>query len=122
RRFDDLLPDADYEAWRVDLNERIYAPFDLGDVRVSPFVGFHGTGYYDRTDGGPDVTRAAMEAGIRADLQLHRDFDVYGGCWALDGLRHVIDLDAGFFSRFLDDHGAQDVPFFDRLEPDQTRS
>ena len=123
RRFDEQDElDDDYHAVRLDVVERVYAPFDLGDVRVSPFVGFHGTGYYDRDDGGDDVTRAAMEAGVRVNLQLHRDFAAYGGCWSLDGLRSIIELDAGFYSRFLDDTDADEVPSFDRLEPDENRT
>jgi hypothetical protein len=122
KRFDEDLPDDDYEAWRLDVTERVYAPFDLGDVRVSPFVGVRCTGYYDRTDGGDDVTRGAMEAGIRANLQLHRDFPCYGGPWSLDGLRHVIDLDAGGYARFLGARGEESVPEFDRLEPDEDRT
>ena len=122
RRFDEALDLEGYEAFRLDVTERLYAPFDLGDVRVSPFFGFRGTGYYDRTDGGDDVTRTALEAGVRANLQLHRDFAAFGGPWSLDGLRHVVDLDAGAYARFSDSASPDDVPFFDRVDAEESRT
>jgi hypothetical protein len=106
----------------VVVRERLYAPFSVGDLRVSPFVGGAFTGYYDRTDGGEDLTRAALEAGVRANLQFHRDFEVLGGPWALDGLRHVIDADLEAYGRFLDSTDADEAPFFDRVEPEEDRT
>ncbi len=122
RRFDEALPDEEYEAFRTDVEERLYAPFDVGDVRVSPFAGGRWTGYTDRTDGGPDVSRTALEAGIRGNLQLHRDYAAYGGPLGLDGVRHVIDLDAGVVARFEDSHDPDDVPFFDLIDAEEERT
>ncbi len=116
RRFDEDLPDPDYEAWRTDVTTRVYAPFDVGDVRVSPYAGVRSTSYFERTDGGNDLTRTAFEAGARANLQLHRDFDVLGGSWHLDGLRHIVDVDLDLGGRWFDDTAASDVPFFDRVD------
>jgi hypothetical protein len=122
RRFDEALPDDGYEAWRIDVTERVHAPFSLGDVRVSPWVGGRWTAYYDRDDGGEDVERSAMEAGIRANLQVHKDFGAWGGPWGLDGLRHVVDVDAGAYARFLDDSDPEDAPFFDRIDAEEDRT
>ena len=122
RRFDETLPDEAYEALRADVTERVYAPFDVGDIRVSPFLGGRWTGYFDRSDGGDDVSRAALEIGVRANLQLHRDFAVAGGSWRLDGLRHVIDLDVGAYAREFDSVDPADVPFFDRVDLEENRS
>lgn len=116
RRFD-VADDADgYEAWRTDVTERVYAPFSVGDVRVSPFVGAHFTSYEDRDDGGDDLQRGALEAGVRANLQFWKDFGAWGGPWTLDGLRHVVDVDVGAFGRYLDDTNPEDAPFFDRID------
>jgi hypothetical protein len=116
RLFDTDLDEPSYEAWRVHVQERLYAPFNVGDVRVSPFVGVNWNGYYDRTDGGDDGARGAIEAGVRADLQLHRDWDVRGGPFALDGLRHVIEIDGGAFVRTFGWDDGDDVPYFDRID------
>ena len=122
RRFDEELPDRDYDAFRIDVTERVYAPFDVGDVRVSPFVGVRYTGWFDRTDGGDDLDRTALEAGVRANLQLHRDFAVAGGRWRLDGLRHVIDLDVGAFARGSGGVDRDEVPYFDRVDGEESRT
>lgn len=116
RHFDDDDDTPGYDAFRADAVERLYAPVIVGDVKLSPFVGLHGTGYYDRTDGGEDVTFGSVEAGLRANLQLHRDFGLYGGPWALDGLRSVFDIDAGFVYRTPSGVDRDEVPFFDEVE------
>ncbi|MCC7136899.1 MAG: hypothetical protein IT460_00555 [Planctomycetes bacterium] len=120
--FDDAVDDDGYHANRLDLTERVYAPFSLGDVRVSPFVGGRGTAYFDRDDGGDDVVRTAMEAGVRANVQLHRDFGTFGGPWSLDGLRHTVDVDVGGYARFLDPYDPDDVPYFDRIDTEEDRT
>jgi len=119
---DKALGTRPLEAERLVLTERLYAPFSAGDVRISPFVGGVGTAYFDRSDGGDDVVRGALEAGVRANLELHRDFAAYGGPWALDGLRHTIDLDAGFYARFADTGNPGDVPALDVVETERDRT
>ncbi|MBL9088637.1 MAG: hypothetical protein JNM10_15975, partial [Planctomycetia bacterium] len=122
RRFDQAVDEDGYEAWRTDVTERVYAPFNVGDVRVSPFVGARWTAYEDRDDGGDDVERGALEAGVRGNLQFWKDFGAWGGPWSLDGLRHVVDLDVGAYGRFLDDTDPDDAPFFDRIDGEQDRT
>jgi hypothetical protein len=122
RRFDQAVAEDGYEAWRTDVTERVYAPFNVGDVRVSPFVGGHWTLYENRDDGGDDLDRGALEAGVRANVQFWKDFGGWGGPWSLDGLRHVVDLDVGGYGRFLDDTDPDDAPFFDRIDGEQDRT
>ena len=50
--------------------------------------------YQDRTDGGEDLTRTALLAGERANLQAHRVSPTRGGPFQLDGLRHEAAADA----------------------------
>jgi hypothetical protein len=50
---------------------------------------------------------------------LHRDFDAYGGPFALDGLRHVIDFDLGVGARTWGFEEGDDVPEFDRLDQER---
>ena len=114
-------PGEGYAATRLDITERLYAPFDLGDVRFSPFVGGRITSYGDRNDGGDDVTRSAFEAGLRANLQLSRDWDLTGGRWRLDGLRHVSTSTAGVTASLGDDVDPADLPQFDRVDVELQR-
>lgn len=113
RRFDTAVPDADYHAWRLDTDTRLNLGVDLGDVRLSGWTGLNAASYLERNDGGEDLTRTALLAGARANLQLHRAWSTQGGILQLDHLRHVIDLDVEYSGRFLDDTDPADVPFFD---------
>jgi hypothetical protein len=80
------------------------------------------TSYLERTDGGDDLSRLALEAGLRGNLQLHRDFPASGGFFCLDGLRHVVDLDVGGYARAFDEHDPDDAPFFDRHDALEDRT
>jgi hypothetical protein len=122
RRFDEVLALDGYEAYRTDTDTRVEAGLDVGDVRLSGYAGASVSDYRGRTDGGEDLTRSALVAGVRANLQLNRTFGVCGGPFELDGLRHVIDLDFEAAGRFWDSHDPSDVPFFDRREQEEERS
>jgi hypothetical protein len=122
RRFDEVLATPDHDAWRVHSDTRLNAAFDAGDVRVVAYAGGSGTLYEDRTDGGRDLTRAALLAGVRGNLQMHRAWEAQGGWFQLDGLRHVVDLDVEFAGRFHDSHAPAEVPFFDRHDAARERS
>jgi hypothetical protein len=122
RRFDDLLPTMDYEAWRFLSDTRLNAGLDVGDVRLSGYVGASGAAYEGRTDGGRDLQRGALLAGARADLQAWRVLPGQGGWFELDGLRHVVDVDVGLDGRFWDSHAPADVPWFDLHDGERARS
>jgi hypothetical protein len=121
RRFDDVLATPDYAAWRMLTDTRVNLSFDVGDLRFTSFAGTGLSSYQNRTDG-PDVNRAALLAGGNANLQIHRDWNARGGIFQLDRLRHVVDLDAGYFGRFFDTASPDEVPFFDRFEYERERS
>lgn len=116
RRFDEELADLPYDALRVDHESRLEAGVSAGDVRVSGWVGVAGTSYGQRNDGGEDLVRAALLSGVRTNLQAHRAYAGRGGLFELDGLRHVVDLEASLEGRFLDTTDPADVPFFDERE------
>lgn len=119
RRFDEDLPLVDYESWRLSTETRINMGFDIGDVRVSGWAGGVADRYVDRDDGGQDLTRAAALLGLRTNLQLSKVWAAQGGPLRLDGLRHVIDLDAEVSSRVADSHRLAEVPAFDRAETEE---
>jgi hypothetical protein len=122
RRFDDALSMPSYSAFRADTDTRLHAGMDVGDVRLSAWAGASATSYLDRTDGGPDLVRTAIPAGVRANLQAHAVFAACGGPFQLDGLRHVVDSDLELSGRFADSHDPEDVPFFDVREQEEERS
>lgn len=108
--------DPRYGALRAATTTRLATAFDAGDLRLGAFAGTASAAYWERTDGGEDLGRSALEAGLTADLQLHRVYAAQGGPLALDGLRHVIDLDAGLLTVQGNRHGPEDLPAFDLTE------
>lgn len=123
RRFDEDLPDEDYAAWRLETDTRIHAAGSAGDVRLSGYAGVDAAQYLGRDDGGDDLLRAGLIAGLRANLQAHRAWDVRGGFFRLDGLRHVVDLDVEGLARWYErDPGAEEVPWFDLTDQEVERT
>jgi hypothetical protein len=123
RRFDEAdLVDRPYDALRVDTDTRIEAGMDVGDVRLSSWTGVSIDSYQQRTDGGEDLTRTALVAGVRANVQAHRVFGAHGGPFELDGLRHIMDVDLEASGRFLDSADPAEVPYFDQREQEEQRS
>ena len=127
RRFDEALKDTtpraeDYEAWRLHTDTLINAGANIEDLRLTAHVGVSGSAYAGRTDDGDDLGRAALLAGLRANMQFWRVFAVQGTWFQLNGLRHVVDVDGEVGSRFADSHDPEDVPFFDRHETERERT
>ena len=122
RRFDIDTPFVDYEAWRLHTDTRLNAAVDAGAVRLSAYVGGAGTRYEDRSDGLEDLTRSALLAGVRANMQMHKTTGEVGGWFQLDGLRHIIDVDVELAGRFYDSHQRRDVAFFDSIDAERERS
>ncbi|MFM8979213.1 MAG: hypothetical protein ACKOSS_01930, partial [Planctomycetia bacterium] len=116
RRLDDALPDEGYAAFRSTTDTRLGLAASVGDMRLSGHVGASLADYRQRDDGGEDLLRTALLAGVRANLQLHRSFAARGGPLELDGLRHVVDVDLGMDGRFLDSAGPDEVPWLDERE------
>lgn len=90
RVFDENLGLDDVQATRVDLDHLVTAPFRVGFVKFEPFAGLRYT-YYDQgriTD--DDRHRVGFTWGARAAAEFSRTFDVSGGLFGLDGLRHII--------------------------------
>lgn len=79
---------------RGDTRQELAWPVSLGPVKVVPFVVGRGSIWDDSPhDGG--LGRALGTAGVRGSLYLSRVFDsVASEFWDLDGLRHIIKIDA----------------------------
>jgi hypothetical protein len=119
RRFADGVLQSDYEAVRLATATLVHGAVDVADVRLTGWAGPSAAWYGERTDGGPDVTRAALLAGVRANLQMWRVYPAQGGPFRLDGLRHVVDWDLLYGGRYFDTRDVDEVPFFDRVEQDE---
>lgn len=122
RTFDEVLPDEDYESWRLHSDTLVSFGGSLDDVRLTAHVGASGSVYANRTDGGDDLARAALLAGIRANVQAWRVFGARGGWMELDGLRHVVDVDAELLGRFFDSATPAEVPYYDLHETERERT
>ncbi|MGE0192877.1 MAG: hypothetical protein AB7T63_12645 [Planctomycetota bacterium] len=118
RVYDDGLGLDDEAAWRFASTTRLHGRLMAGDVVLSGYTGIaadHLT-EIEGTAGATETTRTALEAGARAHLQMHRTWcDARGGCFGLDGLRHVMDFELGYAAR---EGGGDEVrlPWFDRRE------
>ncbi len=125
RRHDDLELDLgiqDYGANRFESLSTINLGFDAGDARFSAFGGLDAATYWAPSGTASSVDRTALVAGANVNLQLHRTFPVQGGFFQLQRLRHVIDLDAGFAGRYLDDTPFEEAPRFDWTDVERDRS
>ena len=90
---------------RGDLETRVNVPFSLGDVHVNPafggsLYGVSDTNGFAAPQDGSDVRYAGFY-GVRADTQAWKTFpDAKSGLLDIDGMRHVLSLDAQYFDRF----------------------
>jgi hypothetical protein len=123
RRHAEGAPETDYRAGRVQTDTRANLGFSLGDARISSYAGVAASHYFDRSQGLDDLTRAAVLAGARANLQLHRTWEARGGPFQLDRIRHVVDVDAELQGRwYVEDDDEEAAPFFDLTDQDEERS
>jgi len=82
---------------RLLLRGRVDVPFNLGPVRVSPMFGAGYTLYGNHQD----QQRVDLSTSVRAAVDFWRVFpDVRSDTFDISGLRHVMDLSAGYASRF----------------------
>ena len=113
RRYDERLAsriEADTgwtseQVQRGDLETRFNVPFSLWDVHVNPAFGGSLYGVSEANgfasdDDGSDVRYAGFY-GVRADTQAWKAFPGARSAFLdVDGMRHVVSLDAQYFNRF----------------------
>ncbi|MEN8151253.1 MAG: hypothetical protein ABFS86_15665 [Planctomycetota bacterium] len=91
---------------RVMLRGRVDAPFTLGPVRVLPTGGAGYTMY----GGHQNAERLDLHAAVRGAMDFWRVFpDVRSDWFDLNGLRHAIDLSAGYANRFRVTTGSDEI-------------
>lgn len=107
---------------RGDVEARVNAPFSLCDLHVNPVFGgsLYGVsdanGFPPNGDGGSEG-RAAGFYGVRADTQAWKQFpDAKSRFFDLDGLRHIVSLDAQYFDRFRVSDPSEDFQSNDMVD------
>jgi hypothetical protein len=96
RRFDEEARSPSQETWRFDSITEVSAPWDLGWFQVSPFAQRRSTVYEDDLEGDTEF-REAWTGGGRVAAQVHGTHPWIAWEWiGLRGVRHVMDLEAGY--------------------------
>lgn len=76
--------------WRFDLDALLEYPFDIGPMRLTPFVGPRYTWYEEDIFERRSEDRFGITSGATLAFQAWRLYDVHGGIFGLDGMRHVV--------------------------------
>ncbi|MCB9833501.1 MAG: LPS assembly protein LptD [Planctomycetes bacterium] len=115
-RYDDFLDRNDRDAFRADLDNGLSAPFFAGPVKLEPFVGMRYTHYSNGALGSASIDRVGFLYGLRATTELARSFDLQGGLFDLEGLRHIIMPEIEYLRITGVSEDLVDVIQFDRLD------
>ena len=90
-RFDKDLGLTDPDAtFRMDTQNEIALPLQVGDVWIEPYAGVDLTLYSNDATGGGASMRFAGRYGFRAGTNFHRTYDMEDELFDIHGLRHVI--------------------------------
>ncbi len=101
--------DPELETRRADVRTEFSLPFGTSRwVRWVPRAGVRWTNWISPDFDG--VERTQFHTGLQAATRLSRVFDVRNKKWDVDGLRHIIDITAGYSSIFDSSLAASEVP------------
>lgn len=101
---------------RADTRQELDWPFSFGPVKLVPFVVGRATWWDDSPHSGA-LSRAFGSAGLRGSMYLSKTFgDVKSEFWDLDGLRHVIKIDATGWVAGSDQSSRNLFPFSEDVE------
>ena len=90
RTDDDLNLNSPDAVARYDSAHELSWPFEVGPVRLDPFVWGDLSYFSDQQGSNHSVARAAGAAGLRAAMNFYRTFDIQSDTFALDGVRHIL--------------------------------
>jgi hypothetical protein len=97
RAFDHKLDQRGVLTDRYAARGALSAPFSVGPVRVLPRFGAGSVAY----EGGQDLNRLDVFGSVRASMDFWRVFpDVTSDLFQLAGLKHIVDLSAGYANRY----------------------
>lgn len=81
---------------RADSQLELSTTIPIGPASIRPFAGGEFTGWDRNADDNSNIGRAVGTAGARGELELHRNFDAYVPSLGIDGLRHIVLLQADY--------------------------
>ena len=102
---------------RVDLNQRLSIPFDLGPARLEPYALVDMT-YYSRDLTGEDRGRILGAGGVRASIPFSKLYaDASSELFNVRGLNHKVEWGANFYTAQASS-STSNLPLLDRLNDD----
>ncbi|MEK7866607.1 MAG: hypothetical protein AAB434_07965 [Planctomycetota bacterium] len=115
-RPDDQLHLNDPTVFRADSLNDLSAPFDLGPVMLTPFVGGRVSAFSEGTGTRETIDRAIFSTGARAFFQANRVYDADWDLVGLHGLRHIFELEARYTGNLAMNEGPDDLIQVDQVE------
>lgn len=120
KTFKDLdSSEANQEAGRGDVRNRVSYALKAGDVAITPFIGARHT-FYTRDMDGDDRTfiRNNAEAGVDASTKLFKVYDAsfHGAGIDIDQMRHIFTPNVSYFYQSRPTHDANELFEFDRID------
>jgi hypothetical protein len=114
-----LSTDRQDNTARLDFNQELSAPFDLGPVKVAPY-GILDLTYYSQDLNGNSIGRVVGAGGVRSSLPLSKLYeDVSSDLFNINGIYHKITLSSNYYYAQTNVPYSQ-LPLLDRLDDDNT--
>lgn len=120
RTYKDLdSEEANQDAGRGDVRNRLSYALKAGDVAITPFVGLRNT-FYTRNLDGDERTflRNNAEAGVDASTKLFKTYDASFHQWGIDidQMRHILTPTVSYFYQSRPTYEKDELFQFDRLD------
>jgi len=101
---------------RADSRQELESPLDAGPLRIVPFVSGRASAWDDSPDDG-GIVRGFGSYGLRSSMYLSRIYPEYKSqLWDMNGLRHVMKLDATAWMSHTNYDSDELYPFDDPVE------
>ncbi len=115
-RYDDQLDLNSERIWRFDTYHELSLPIDLSVVQVAPFAAVRYTGFEEDIDRDGGVDRVLSTGGVRLFTQLHRAYDTRWELVGLNGLRHIVSVDARYTNNLDTTQEHEELFAFDSVD------
>lgn len=100
---------------RADSRHEITMPFQMGDVKIAPYVTGRITAWdeeFPESAGNGSTVRLWGAAGVRTSMQFWRVYEnVRSGFWDINGIRHIIEPQVNVFIAGSNEHSADLQPY-----------
>lgn len=116
RKDDDLLAIPNRSTTRIDVDNLLEYPFEVGPVTATPFAGLRASYFGEDVYGREDRVRDGFTYGVELASQAWRTFDASGGLFGLDGIRHVVRPSIEYRRTTGVDLGSSDLVRYDEVD------